>query len=68
MARASWSTTVTELETKEISPKMKFVPRFSRAAAIKVSSSTGISAATARMIPISSARESAWESPTELSI
>ena len=44
MARASCKTTVTESETKEISPKIKLVPLFSRAAATKVISSTGTSA------------------------
>ena len=44
MANASWSTIVTESDTKEISPKMKLVPLFSSAAATKVSNSTGTSA------------------------
>ena len=44
MASASWSTTVTESETKEILPKRKLVPLFSSAAAMKVMSSTGTSA------------------------
>ena len=43
MANASCSTTATELDTKEISPKMKLVPLFNNAAMPKVISSTGIS-------------------------
>ena len=43
MARASCSTTVTELEMKLILPHKKFVPIFSRAAAPKVITSTGTS-------------------------
>ena len=43
MARASCSTTVTELEMKLILPQRKLVPMFSRAAAPKVMTNTGTS-------------------------
>ena len=44
MANASCSTTVTELEMKEMVPNQKFVPIFSRAAEAKVRIITGSSA------------------------
>ena len=43
MASASCNTEEMELDTKEISPKMKLVPMFSNMADRKVISSTGIS-------------------------
>ena len=79
MDRASCSTMATELDTKEMVPMRKFVPLLMRAAAIKVSRSTGTSpkvsevristvrttmATTTMMVFISSAMASACTSPS----